>query len=92
MENYFNKKGIKPIPYLQTYNFPLLLRVWMDYHHTFEALTPTQEMTTSRTLEGNSPEVSLTEKINRVSQIESEIKAKDETINKLIKSIEQLKS
>jgi hypothetical protein len=35
MENYFNRKNIKAIPYLQSHNLTLLLKIWMNYHHVF---------------------------------------------------------
>lgn len=37
MENYFNRKGIKPMAFLAESNLQFLRAVWMNYHHVAES-------------------------------------------------------
>lgn len=39
MENYFNRKGIKAISFLQENNLDYLLKVWTAYHHAVLTFT-----------------------------------------------------
>jgi hypothetical protein len=37
MENYFNRKGIKPMVFLAESSLQFLRAVWMNYHHVGES-------------------------------------------------------
>lgn len=91
MENYFNKKGIKPAQYLQAHNLIRLLAIWVEYHHSCQQLSLSPDLKAT-IRDGSTPVLTAAEKRVKIKCLESEIKSKDEVIGKMMADINKLKA
>lgn len=79
MENYFNRKNIKPISYLKNPALVTLQTIWLKHHHVpLSELTPKSSPTL--TTDPDLGSATLEQKRKQVLEMEQEISEKDDII------------